>query len=106
MQAMSHIRKSPKYINRRAQLVAEFEARRANGSAAADGRRQGGTAAPQRRKKPPATAQPRRTKSAASSLSPEEQKEVDKQLESEVRRLLTSSSTPIILQWPAAMRRK
>ncbi len=81
---MAHIRKSPKYINRRAQLVAEFETKRANGSATADPKRQGGTAASQRRKKLPATAQPRRTKSTASSLSPEEQKEVDKQLESEV----------------------
>ena len=62
MQAMAHIRKSPKYINRRAQLVAEFEARRADDTAAAEARRQGGSQ--RQRKKQPAAAQQRRGKSA------------------------------------------
>ncbi len=80
---MGHIRKSPKYVNRRAQLVAEFEAKRADDSAAVDARRQG--AAQRQRRKQPASAQQRRSKgAAASTLSPEEQQEVEKQLESEV----------------------
>jgi len=93
VQAMGHIRKSPKYVNRRAQLVAEFEAKRADDSAAVDARRQG--AAQRQRRKQPASAQQRRSKGAASTLNPEEQKEVEKQLESEVTApvLVTHSTT-------------
>ena len=62
--------------------MAEFEARRADDSAAADAKRPG--AVQRQRRKQPASAQQRRSKGAASTLSPEDQKEVEKQLESEV----------------------
>ena len=79
-------------------MVAEFEARRANGSVADDAKRPG--AVQRQRKKQPAPAQMRRTRGATSTLSAEEQKEIDKQLESEVQSALLLST--LFVMRPAA----
>lgn len=72
-QAMSKIRQTPRYLNRRAQLLAELDLKRASSSALA----------PRLKRRTPKASKSKR--SGGPALSPEEELALQEQLDAEVR---------------------